>query len=345
MRLGMVGLGVGYFICFAPYTGIAKALSSGLLPGAPETITGPVLLPASALGMLCAMPVFMAYSGYWRHARSRRVGRLRIPFPGRETALSAAFMTLIVATTTLNFTFAGFAIVFMLVMERMETIILAPTIDLLHRRRIHGYSWVALGLCLLAVVAAFSDVHAYRLSAVAFASVGTYLLGYAGRFQLMSRHAKKGTRDLRYFAEEHMATPVLLVVLLGVLALIGRGPALLDLREGFTTFLVSPAAPYAFAIGVCYEGLFIFTSLIFLDPREFAFCMPVHVCASLLAGVAASVGLTTVFGTPPPSRAQYLAAACVIGAAFALSYPTVRTRWRAARGQPAERAGLLAGDG
>jgi protein-tyrosine-phosphatase len=331
MTLGMLGLGIGYFLCFAPYTAIAKSLSSGLLPGAHQTITGPVLLPASALGMLCAMPVFMLATGYWRYARSRPLGRLRIPLPGRETALSAAFMTLIVSTTTLNFSFAGFAIVFMLVMERMETIVLAPTIDLLHRRKIHAYSWVALGLCLLAVVAAFTDVHAYRLSAVAFASVGTYLAGYAGRFQVMSKYAKKGTRDMRYFAEEHMATPVILVALLGVLALIGQGPALLQLREGFTTFLASPGAPYGFAIGVCYEGLFIFTSLIFLDPREFAFCMPVHVCASLLAGVAASLGLSAIFGTAPPSGAQYVAAACVIGAAFALSYPVVRSRWIRAR--------------
>lgn len=331
MSLGMLGLGIGYFACFTPYSGLARALANGLLPGSHGPVSGPVLLPASALGMLCAMPVFMIGSGWFRHSRSRQFGRFRLPLPGRETALSAAFMTLIVSTTTLNFTFPGFAIVFILVLERMETIVLAPTIDLLHGRKIYPSSWAALALCLLAVVAAFADVHAYRLSAVAFASVGVYLLGYAGRFQIMSRYAKKGTRDMRYFAEEHMTTPVLLVFMLGILALIGQGPALHALREGFTSFLLTPSALAAFGVGVCYEGLFIFTTLIFLDPREFAFCMPVHVCASLLAGIVASFGLHAIFGTANPSAAQLVAAVCVITAAFVLSYPAFMARWVAIR--------------
>lgn len=324
----MLGLGIGYFAWYTPYSALAKALSGGLLPGLDHPVGGLVLLPAAALGTLAAMPVFLLASGWWRHARTRRVAGIPVPFPGRETAASAFWMALIVGTTTLNFTFAAFSILFMLVMMRIETIVLAPTMDLVRRRRIGPYSWLALGLSLLSAIIALADVRGYQMSLAAALSLATYLIGYTGRFEIMSRHAKTGRpSDRRYFVEEHMATPVLLVLVLAVPALINQGPATHALREGFTTFLASPAAPYAFAIGVCYEGLFIFTTLIFLDRREYAFCMPVHVCASLLAGVAAALILRASFGTAAPSPAQLAAAACVVLAAFALNYPALRARW------------------
>jgi protein-tyrosine-phosphatase len=323
--LGMFGLGVGYFVWYTPYSGLAKGLSAGLLPLVDEPVGGLVLLPGAAIGMLGAMLVFVAASGWWRRARTARIGRLTVPVPGRETAASAFFMALIVATTTLNFTFAGFAIVFMLVMMRIETILLAPTMDLIRRRRISGYSWAAIGLSLLSALIALADVTSYELSVAAFASLAIYLVGYTGRFDIMSRHAKTGLpSDRRYFIEEHMTTPVVLILLLAVPALIDQGPAMHALREGFTSFLVGPAAPYAIAIGVFYEGLFIFTTLIFIDRREYSFGMPVHVCSSLLAGIASSLALGALFGTAPPTAAQILAAGCVVLAAFTLSYPAIR---------------------
>ncbi|MPZ27502.1 MAG: hypothetical protein GEV12_14115 [Micromonosporaceae bacterium] len=341
--LGMLGLGIGYFAWYTPYSGLAKGLSGGLLPGIDEPLGGLVLLPGAAVGMLGAMLVFLAVSGMWRHARTARVGRMTVPVPGRDTAASAFWMALIVATTTLNFTFVGFSILFMLVMMRIETLLLSPTMDLIRRRRISGYSWVAVGLSLLSAVIALADVTSYELSLAAFASLAIYLAGYTGRFEIMSRKAKTGMlSDRRYFIEEHMTTPVVLMVLLAVPALINQGPAMQALREGFTTILTSPAAPYAIAIGVCYEGLFVFTTLIFLDRREYSFCMPVHVCSSLLAGVASSLALRALFGTPLPTVAQIAAAGCVVLAAFALSYPTIRARL-AGRRPPAHRVLFVCG--
>jgi protein-tyrosine-phosphatase len=334
--LGMLGLGIGYFAWYTPYSGLAKGLSGGVLPGVDEPVGGLVLLPASALGMLCAMPVFLLLSGWWRHARSRRIGGVQVPFPGRETAASAFWMALIVATTTLNFTFTGFSIVFMLVMMRISTIILAPAMDLFHRRPIGIFSWAGLGLSLLSAFIALADVTNYRMAPAAFLSLGLYLTGYAGRFHIMGRHAKTGlSADRRYFVEEHMTTPVVLVLLLAIPALVNQGPAMNALHAGFTTFLTGPAAGYGFLIGVCYEGLFIFTTLIFLDRREYAFCMPVHVCASLLAGLVASLALSGLFGTAGPSVAQLVAAACVVLAALTLSYPAMRA-WLLAWRRPEE---------
>jgi protein-tyrosine-phosphatase len=339
----MLSLGIGYFVWYTPYSGLAKGLSGGLLPGIEQPLGGLVLLPGTAIGMLGAMLVFVTVSGWWRQARTAQIGRLTFPVPGRDTATAASWMALIVATTTLNFTFAGFSILFMLVMMRIETILLAPTIDLIRRRTISGYSWAAIGLSLLSALIALADVTSYEVSAVAFLSLVIYLAGYTGRFDIMSRKAKTGRpSDHRYFIEEHMTTPVVLVALLAVPAVINQGSAMNALREGFTSVLTGPAAPYAIAIGVCYEGLFIFTTLIFLDRREYTFCMPVHVCASLLAGIASSLALRALFGTPPPTASQLAAAGCVVLAALALSYPAIRARVWVLR-QPAHRLLFVCG--
>lgn len=324
--LGMLGLGIGYFVWYTPYSGLAKAMSSGLLSTTHGPVGGLVLLPAAALGTLAAMPLTLTILRWWHYSRRRGIGRGRVslPFPGRETAMSAFFMALIVGSTTLNFTFPGVSILLVLVLMRIGTLIISPAVDLLTYRKIHWYAAVAVGLCVVSAAVAFADVDNYVLTAGAVASLLTYLVAYYGRFRIMSRHAKRGnsSTDRRYFVEEHMTTPVLLVAILAVAALAGSGP----LREGFTTFLGSSAAVPAFLIGVCYEGLFVFTSLIFLDRREYSFCMPVHVCSSLLAGVVASFGLGVLFGAPPPSVAQFVAAAIVVLAALMLSYPAIQAR-------------------
>lgn len=320
----MLGLGIGYFLWYTPYSGLAKAMSAGLLPMTNGPVGGLVLLPAAALGTLVAMPLTLTVIRWWHYSRRRRFGRLSVPLPGRETAMSAFWMALIVGSTTLNFTFPGVSILLVLVLMRIGTLVLSPTVDLLRHRRIHWYSAVAIGLCVVSAVVAFADVDNYVLTIGAVVSLLVYLAAYSGRFVIMSRHAKRGnsSTDRRYFVEEHMTTPVLLVAILAVAALVGVAP----LQAGFTTFLFSSAAIPAFLVGVCYEGLFVFTSLIFLDRREYSFCMPVHVCASLLAGVVASFGLGVLFGAPPPSVAQFVAAAIVILAALMLGYPAVVAR-------------------
>jgi protein-tyrosine-phosphatase len=175
-------------------------------------------------------------------------------------------------------------------------------------------------------VIALTDIHNYKLTIGAVASVGFYALGYCLRFRIMSTHAKTGNprRDRRYFIEEHMTTPVVLLGMAGIPALIDQGPWMHAMRIGFTSFLATPAVFPALLIGVCYEGLFIMTSLIFINRREFSFGTPVHVCASLLAGIAASFILHGAFGKPLPSAAQYVAAVLVVAAACILSYETVR---------------------
>jgi protein-tyrosine-phosphatase len=334
--LGMFALGFGYFLWYTPYSGLAKSISGGLLPGMDHPVGGLVLLPATVIGQLLAMPVFVFASGWWRYSGRRRVAGRSVIAPSKYTAESAFWMAIIVGTTTLNFTFVGASIVFMLVLMRIGTLIIAPTMDLLRGRLIPWYCQGALALCMISAVIALTDIKNYKLTIGAILSLAGYCVAYYLRFRLMSVHAKSGDipRDRRYLIEEHIATPVVLLLIVGVPALIGVGPWMHALRLGFTSFLGTSMVFPALMIGVCYEGLFIMTTLIFIDRRGFSFGMPVHVCSSLLAGVVASLGLHGVFGNPLPSSAQYVAAVAVIGAAFMLSIPTIRALVAQRYGRP-----------
>jgi protein-tyrosine-phosphatase len=343
LGLSMCGLGVGYFLWYTPYSGLAKAISGGLLPGIHHPVGGLMLLPATVLGQLVAMPVYVSAGGWLRYSGRRRIAGRSIPFPSRYTAESAVWMALIVGTTTLNFTFPGASIVLMLVLMRISTIVISPIVDLLRQRKIHWYSAAALTLCLFSAGIALTDIHNYKLTAGALLSLGCYALGYYMRFRIMSTRAKTGNlqRDRQYFIEEHMTTPFVLLLMAGIPALIDQGPWMHALRLGFTSFLGTPAVIPALAIGVCYEGLFIMTSLIFLNRREYCFCAPVHVCSSLIAGVAASLILHGAFGAALPDAAQYVAALMVIGAACILSYQTIKAYLARRQGRLASAPGLI----
>lgn len=333
-------LGFGYFAFYVPYAGMTKALSSGLLPGLAGPISGFRLLPAVALGSALGMPIFLAATGWWKWAGRRRILGVEVPLPGRWPLLSALFTAVIIGTTTLNYTFAGVSIVFVLLMMRGGVLVLSPIVDALHRRRVRWYSWTALTVSLTAVAVALSDVGSYALTLVAAVNLGCYLGGYVGRFEVMSRHAKVADEAVnrRYFVEEHMASTPMLVALLAVAAVIAPGEIGADLRAGFTTFLLSPAAIPALAIGLLYEGLFIFGSLIYLDHREYTYCVPVNRASSLVAGLVAAYALSLAFGHPPPTGSALAGLGLILVAVAFLAVPPALEARAAAAGLTAERA-------
>jgi protein-tyrosine-phosphatase len=333
--LGMAALAWGYFLWYTPYSGLTKALSSGKLFGS-GPISGFELLPATALGALAGMPIFLALSGWWRFARRWNVLRLSLPGARAETLLAAFFTALIIATTTLNFTFTGVSILFMLVLMRAGVLILSPLLDALHWRRVRWYSWTALALSLAAAVTALVAVKSFALTLTAGLSLAIYWAGYAGRFEIMSRHAKADDTGInrRFFVEEHLASTPFQVLILLVLAVAGAGSVGRELRQGFTTFLATRAALPAFGIGLLYEGLFIFGSLIYLDRREYSYCVPVNRAASVFAVMAASFGLTLLFGEPAPGLWLLASAGLVLLAVAVLAYPAWAGRERAVEAEP-----------
>jgi protein-tyrosine-phosphatase len=330
-------LAFGYFVAYLPYVILAKALSSGIVPGVDAPVGGLVLLPAAALGQLLVMPVFLGASGWWRFAGEQRSRGRRSLLPRRDTVIAALFMAVVIATTTLNFSFAGASILFMLLLMRAGVLILSPIVDVACRRKVHSYSLVALVFSLLAAAVSLGDVKSYRLPTVGVLSLCAYLASYVGRLHVMSRVARTGGRevDRTYFVEEHAMAAVWLVVLCAVGAALGQP----DLRAGFTAFLGSRGALYAAGIGVLYEVLFNFGALIDLDVRGHAWCVPVIRGVTLVSGMAATYILATA-GLAPPGSLQLIAVVFIVGAVVAQSYPALRASLRGAAPVP-ERMVLL----
>ncbi|MEO3754528.1 hypothetical protein [Streptomyces sp. B6B3] len=323
--LGILALAVGYFAWYVPYSGLVKALSSGEVPGVDEPVGGLVLLPAAALGQLAVMPLLLSAIGWWRYAGRRTVRGRRVILPGATMLWAGFWMALIIGTTTLNYTFVGASILLMMLLMRGGVLVLSPVVDLLRRRRVHAHSWAALLLSLTAVVVALGDVDGYALGLGAALSVGVYLAGYVGRFTIMSRVAKTGDpeTDRRYFVDEHVTAPVVLLLLCAVPAAVGIGAWGQELREGFTSFLLTPAAVPAFLVGVLYEALFVFGTWIYLDPHEYTWSVPANRCSSLFAGVVSAYALTAVTGLAPPGDAQLVAFGFVVAAVVVLSWPAL----------------------
>ncbi|HEX8183404.1 MAG TPA: hypothetical protein VF747_01595, partial [Blastocatellia bacterium] len=319
--LGIWSLGLGYFIFYTPYSGLTKAFSLGLLPGMKGPVAGLVLLPASVMVTVVSMFGFITVMRWWKHAGSREVFGVSIPCPSRWTFLSGICTATIIGTTTLAFTFGGVSVVFVLVLLRGGVLIIAPIVDAMLKRRVRWFSWAAMIMSLAALLVALGDVGGYTMTLLATLDVAAYLTAYFFRFQFMTRLAKSSDKNmtLRYFVEEQIvATPALLCAL-GLLAFIGTGDGMMQLRTGFTTFMVSDLVGPALLIGFFYAGLCICTTFIFLDRRENTFCIPMHCGSSMLAGIAASYALTVLFDQKLISRPQFMSAGLIIVALLFLS--------------------------
>ena len=315
------GLGLGYYLSYTPYSGLTKALSSGLLPGAHGAVSGPLLLPVSAIATVVGMFAFITLKGWWKYAGHHEFFGVSVPFPRRLTFLSGVCMATIMGTTTLAFTFGGLSIVLVLVLLRAGTLIIAPVIDRIVGRRVRWFSWAAMFVSLAAVLIALSDAASYTLTIAAVLDIAAYLAAYFFKFQFMSRLAKTHDREatLRYLVEEQMVASPLLVLALVVLALVGTGDVMLAFRAGLTSFVMTPAAIYAALVGFCYAALCVCTTLIFLDRRENTFCVPMHCGSSMLAGFTATAIIAYLYNQSASSPVQVVSAGMIVVALGFLS--------------------------
>jgi len=315
------GLGLGYYLSYTPYSGLTKALSSGLLPGTRGPVIGPVLLPVSAIATVIGMFGFITAVGWWKYAGRREFFGVSVPFPRKLTFLSGVCMATIMGTTTLAFSFAGLSIVLVLVLLRGGTLVIAPIVDHIVGRRVRWFSWTAMLVSLGAVLVALSEASSYTLTIAATLDIGAYLAAYFFKLQFMSRLAKTQDREttLRYFVEEQIIASPLLVLALVVMALIGASDVMLAFRTGLTSFLMTPAAIYAALVGLSYAALCVCTTLIFLDRRENTFCVPMHCGSSMLAGFTATGILAYLYNLSGPTMVQTLSSAFIVVALGFLS--------------------------
>ena len=322
----------GYFACYAPYSALTKAVTEGGLPGQLRAVSGFELLPLTVLASMVAMMAFLWLSGWWRAAGRRRLFGLDVPVPSRWTFLSGLCSATIIGTTTLAYTFSGTSIVFMMLLLRGGVLALAPAVDALTGRRVQWFSWVALALSLGALVVAFAEKSGFHMTLLAGVDVLAYLLAYFIRLRFMSRLAKSADAgaNRRFFVEEHIVSSPALLLFLGIGALIGGDGMLGELRRGFTELWATSGVVWeAILIGVLSEGTGVFGGLILLDKRENTFCVPVNRSSSILAGVAASLGLSALRGDPVPSGFELVGAGMIIGAIVFLTVPPMIAKRRA----------------
>ena len=251
-----------------------------------------------------------------------------------QNLVSGVATAVIIASTTLNYTFVGISILFALLLMRGGVLILGPIVDNLLRRPISAASWLALGLSFVALAIAFADINNYQMTVAAGLNIAAYLLGYSIRIPIMTHLAKSEDPALnhRYFHEETLVAAVALTGVPALLALMGRNEIMLELRAGFTTFFAGPLLLPALLIGVLYGCLYLFGTAIYLDRRENTYCIPLNRCSSLLSGIFAAFGLTLLVGLRPPSGYQLIAACVILTALAILMASTLQGYRRAVRG-------------
>ncbi len=318
----------GYFAAYAPYSALTKALTSGLISGVPA-ISGQALLPVSVIASAIGMYVMLTALGWWRHATRYVVLGRSIPGPQPMTLLSGFCTSAIVVTTTLAYTFDGISIVFAMLLMRGGVLVIAPFVDILAKRHVRWFSWVALGLSVASLLAAFAGDGGLAITVIAAVDIGIYLLSYFLKLRLMSKAAKSTNIDTnrRFFVEEQMVATPLAVVALAVFALLGN----VELRKGFVDVWSSPALPWAVIIGVCSQGTGVFGALVLLSPQENTYCVPVNRASSVLAGVLATVGLAVFLGQRWPAPSEWVGAGLILLAIVALSVPPLVEKARARR--------------
>jgi len=319
-------LAFGYFICYWPYSALTKAVSKGLLPGMNAGIPSFTLLPISAFGAVIGMIAFITIKGWWKYSGRRKIFGVEVLCPNRWTFLSGICCSLIIATTTLAYTFKGVSIVFVMLLMRGGVLIIAPIADFFAKRKTRWFSWVGLAFSMLALIVAFSEKKAgFAISLLCAINIGIYLLGYFVRLRFMSQLAKSDDEEAntRYFVEEQIVGSPLMLLGLIVLAIINYGEGMHEIRNGFTVLPFNFYAIHTLILGLLSSGTGFFGGLILLDKSENTYCVPVNRSSSILAGVLASYTLAYLFGNDFPSVYELIGAGLIILAIIFLTIPVI----------------------
>ncbi len=320
---------LGYFACYVPYSALTKGVSDGLIGGLPR-VPGLALLPLASIASMLGMLAFISAVGWWKHAGRARIGRLEFAWPNWWTFASGMATATVIATTTLAYTFRGVSIVLIMLLLRGGVLILAPIVDLLARRRVRWFSWVALGLSLASLLVTFVARAGFAITAWAALDVALYIAAYFVRLRFMSRLAKAEdvNASKRYFVEEQMVASPAVVLVLSLTALAGPAQVAAPLRLGFA-HLPAAAVAVTLVIGLLSQGTGIFGGLVLLDKRENSFCVPVNRASSLLAGTCAAFIVATLWRGKLPGWDELVGAGLLVAAILVLSLPGVLARRRA----------------
>jgi drug/metabolite transporter (DMT)-like permease len=310
-----------YLLSYLPNVIITKLVTTGVHAGLGRPLTGLETLPASLIINMVLTWLFIWASSWHRDAHGIRLAGFRLPAPTFYTALSGVGSALVLFTVPLSFTIPNVSIPFIQLLMRGDILIIAPLVDILFGRRVRWWSWCALALVGVALWIAVRGRGGFDLPPIAIATVVLYTIGYFLRLAIMTRVAKSGDQATvrRFFVEEKMVALPISIAALAAFSASGIGGQAGELGWGFSAVWSDPVLVPLFGIGFTLTIISVFAAIILLDARENSYCVPLERASSLVAGIAASVLLSLVWGLPTPSAAEYTGAAILIGAIVLLS--------------------------
>ncbi|HKO58248.1 MAG TPA: hypothetical protein VJ276_20460 [Thermoanaerobaculia bacterium] len=306
-------LALGYFIFYTPYASLVRLLSAsgGFADGVP-------LLPRTLLATVATLLIIVTILGWWRYAMK----------PTLPLIVSGIGTALIIAATTLAYTFRGVSVILALLLMRGGVLIMAPIVDAALRRRVRWFSWAALFVSLGAVGVAIFFTKELSITGLVLLNLSAYLTGYALRLLCMTWVGKVDDPVItrRYFVTEILVACSLLVAVPAIIAAAAPGA----LRSGY---LHAPTT--TLAIGFFYACLYSCLTLLYLDRRENTFTIPLFCGASLLAGISAAVILSRAAGLHAPATGDLVGALLMLAALLLLSpfHHQLEDAWAFLRGR------------
>jgi drug/metabolite transporter (DMT)-like permease len=319
--LGIEWIVLLYFLSYLPNVVFTRLTTSGLHPQLGRSLVGLEILPASLILNLLLTYIFIWWSGWHRDANSTRVAGIRVPVPTRYTFLSGIGTALILFTVPLSLTFINVSIPFIQLLMRGDILVIAPLVDLMFKRRVHWWSWVALVLVAIALFLVIRQRGGLNLPPLALVTVVLYTIGYFIRLAVMTRVAKSGdpASVRRYFTEEKIVALPLAVLCLAALSASGLGSQSGQLEWGFVRIWTDAAIWPVLGIAVTLTIVSVFAAKILLDARENTFCVPLERSSSLLAGIVAAWLLHWGWALPAPTGTEMIGAALLIAAIVLLT--------------------------
>lgn len=275
----------GYLLCYIPFCALSN---SAKLPS-PLSI-----LPISSLGCLMTMLVVTWLCKWWKYLHWKTSEGKAHP-----AVWSSFFSIPILLGVPMSYALPGVSMFLMGVLMKSGSLAPAPIADYWNGEPIKRSSWIALGLCVAAILTALgpailtalglrNDLGAktWSLTLPAFLLFLVYVGGYLGRLRKM--RGQKGSME--FFVSEHMLQPIVafLVVCLG--ALFSQ-----SIRDGFGLWYRLDL----WGIGLFSQGIGLFGGWMLLYKRESSFSMPLNRAGAVIANLLANLKLHQM---PEPSQ-------------------------------------------
>ena len=319
-----------YLACWIPTIALTRSITNVAPAGMNRPLTGLEILPVTNIAVCTLIYAFFAVTRWWKSAHQARIFGMTLPVPTRWTAMAGLGSALLLITVPLSLTFPGVSIPFIQLLMRGDVLLIAPLVDKIGGRKVHWYSWIAVVLVAVAIVLTIQQRGGLRMPALCIFTIILYTLGYFLRLLVMTRISKTpdAGAQKRYFVEEQIVAYPMAMLILGILALMGRSQSSLQLRWGFSEIWGQPVVWSLLPLGGMTAALGVLAAFILLDKRENTFCVPLERSASILGGIMAAYVLAWRHGLPQPTTAELAGVALLVVAIVVLSWGAHREKHR-----------------